>query len=207
MKCDPSPRRSSPTSSSVASPLSSSPTYPSSRSSTSASATVMTRARSLSSPSDGIHAKKQGKIEKSRPQMTQPEQQTSQPQKAVKGKRCQRFYCTGFPPCDLSFTRSEHLARHIRYGIFYRNCNDWLAIHVCETGLPMSSAALECCGGDKRNLWFANPGVPLSTTAPPTTTCACMVILLIQERQLTIHQETYRGKAVSMPLLPTVFSS
>ncbi len=30
-----------------------------------------------------------------------------------KGKS-QRFYCTDYPPCNLSFTRSEHLARHIR---------------------------------------------------------------------------------------------
>ncbi|KAI5282898.1 hypothetical protein KEM54_002499 [Ascosphaera aggregata] len=33
------------------------------------------------------------------------------PQKKKKG---QRFFCTDFPPCNLSFTRSEHLARHIR---------------------------------------------------------------------------------------------
>lgn len=26
----------------------------------------------------------------------------------------QRFYCKDYPPCTLSFTRSEHLARHIR---------------------------------------------------------------------------------------------
>jgi len=32
----------------------------------------------------------------------------------TKKKRGQRFFCTGFPPCNLSFTRSEHLARHIR---------------------------------------------------------------------------------------------
>ncbi|KAL3479151.1 hypothetical protein BJX99DRAFT_85464 [Aspergillus californicus] len=31
-----------------------------------------------------------------------------------KKKKGQRFYCTDFPPCTLSFTRSEHLARHIR---------------------------------------------------------------------------------------------
>lgn len=31
-----------------------------------------------------------------------------------KKKKGQRFYCTDFPPCNLSFTRSEHLARHIR---------------------------------------------------------------------------------------------
>lgn len=30
-----------------------------------------------------------------------------------KGKS-QRFYCVDYPPCSLSFTRSEHLARHIR---------------------------------------------------------------------------------------------
>lgn len=32
-----------------------------------------------------------------------------------KKKKSQRFFCTEFPPCQLSFTRSEHLARHIRY--------------------------------------------------------------------------------------------
>ena len=31
-----------------------------------------------------------------------------------KKKKPQRFYCTDYPPCNLSFTRSEHLARHIR---------------------------------------------------------------------------------------------
>jgi C2H2 transcription facotor len=34
--------------------------------------------------------------------------------KSNKKKKSQRFYCTDFPPCGLSFTRSEHLARHIR---------------------------------------------------------------------------------------------
>ncbi|KAG9232850.1 hypothetical protein BJ875DRAFT_336877, partial [Amylocarpus encephaloides] len=29
-------------------------------------------------------------------------------------KKSQKFYCTAFPPCFLNFTRSEHLARHIR---------------------------------------------------------------------------------------------
>ena len=37
---------------------------------------------------------------------------TNRPSKKKKG---QRFFCTDFPPCNLSFTRSEHLARHIRY--------------------------------------------------------------------------------------------
>lgn len=32
-----------------------------------------------------------------------------------KKKKSQRFYCSQYPPCNLSFTRSEHLARHIRY--------------------------------------------------------------------------------------------
>ena len=34
--------------------------------------------------------------------------------RASKKKKGQRFFCTDFPPCNLSFTRSEHLARHIR---------------------------------------------------------------------------------------------
>ncbi|KAI1121249.1 hypothetical protein F5Y10DRAFT_105192 [Nemania abortiva] len=34
--------------------------------------------------------------------------------KSTKKKKSQRFYCTDYPPCVLSFTRSEHLARHIR---------------------------------------------------------------------------------------------
>ena len=37
-----------------------------------------------------------------------------------KKKKSQRFYCTDYPPCNLSFTRSEHLARHIRYASFSR---------------------------------------------------------------------------------------
>lgn len=37
--------------------------------------------------------------------------ETGRPSKKKKG---QRFFCTEFPPCTLSFTRSEHLARHIR---------------------------------------------------------------------------------------------
>lgn len=32
-----------------------------------------------------------------------------------KKTKAQRFFCTDYPPCNLSFTRSEHLARHIRY--------------------------------------------------------------------------------------------
>ena len=32
----------------------------------------------------------------------------------VKKKKGTKFHCTGFGDCHLSFTRSEHLARHIR---------------------------------------------------------------------------------------------
>jgi C2H2 transcription facotor len=39
-----------------------------------------------------------------------------------KKKKSQRFYCTDYPPCNLSFTRSEHLARHIRYGAIAKSC-------------------------------------------------------------------------------------
>ena len=39
----------------------------------------------------------------------------SDSQRPSKKKKGQRFFCTEFPPCQLSFTRSEHLARHIRY--------------------------------------------------------------------------------------------
>lgn len=31
-----------------------------------------------------------------------------------KKKKTQKFFCTDYPPCKLNFTRSEHLARHIR---------------------------------------------------------------------------------------------
>jgi C2H2 transcription facotor len=39
--------------------------------------------------------------------------------KLSKKKKPQRFFCTDFPPCTLSFTRSEHLARHIRYAVLH----------------------------------------------------------------------------------------
>lgn len=39
---------------------------------------------------------------------------TSETGRPSKKKKGQRFFCTEFPPCNLSFTRSEHLARHIR---------------------------------------------------------------------------------------------
>jgi hypothetical protein len=43
------------------------------------------------------------------------ESATSDTNRPSKKKKGQRFFCTDFPPCHLSFTRSEHLARHIRY--------------------------------------------------------------------------------------------
>lgn len=43
------------------------------------------------------------------------ESATSENGRPSKKKKGQRFFCTDFPPCNLSFTRSEHLARHIRY--------------------------------------------------------------------------------------------
>lgn len=45
--------------------------------------------------------------------------ETGRPTKKKKG---QKFYCTDFPPCNLSFTRSEHLARHIRYIVQLLDC-------------------------------------------------------------------------------------
>lgn len=38
-----------------------------------------------------------------------------EPGRPSKKKKGLRFFCTDYPPCSLSFTRSEHLARHIRY--------------------------------------------------------------------------------------------
>ena len=35
--------------------------------------------------------------------------------RSTKKKKSQRFFCTDYAPCNLSFTRSEHLARHIRF--------------------------------------------------------------------------------------------
>ena len=46
--------------------------------------------------------------------------------RSSKKKKSQRFYCTDFPPCSLSFTRSEHLARHIRF----------VALHVRSILIP-----------------------------------------------------------------------
>ncbi|EXJ85792.1 hypothetical protein A1O1_06160 [Capronia coronata CBS 617.96] len=45
---------------------------------------------------------------------TDNEGEQGDPDSASRKKKGQRFFCTGYPPCNLSFTRSEHLARHIR---------------------------------------------------------------------------------------------
>lgn len=76
--------------------------------------------------SDSGHSSKTGEsydvdMEDARPdQASDNESETGDPNKsASKKKKSQRFFCTDFPPCQLSFTRSEHLARHIRY-VTYR---------------------------------------------------------------------------------------
>ncbi|KAK0648056.1 hypothetical protein B0T16DRAFT_325359 [Cercophora newfieldiana] len=72
-----------------------------------------------------------------------------------KKKKSQRFYCTDYPPCNLSFTRSEHLARHIRKHTgerpFQCHCSrrfsrlDNLRQHAqtvhCNEEIPMDSLA------------------------------------------------------------------
>ena len=42
------------------------------------------------------------------------ESNASDSTRPVKKKKGQKFFCKDYPPCNLSFTRSEHLARHIR---------------------------------------------------------------------------------------------
>ncbi|OAA81931.1 C2H2 transcription factor [Akanthomyces lecanii RCEF 1005] len=54
-----------------------------------------------------------------------------------KKKKSQRFYCTDYPPCNLSFTRSEHLARHIRLDNLRQHAQ---TVHVNED-IPMDSLA------------------------------------------------------------------
>ncbi|KAI9655053.1 MAG: hypothetical protein M1831_005013 [Alyxoria varia] len=59
---------------------------------------------------------------------------TTRPAKKKKG---QRFFCTEFPPCNLSFTRSEHLARHIRLDNLRQHAQ---TVHVNED-IPRDSLA------------------------------------------------------------------
>ncbi|KAH8203045.1 hypothetical protein TruAng_002773 [Truncatella angustata] len=58
--------------------------------------------------------------------------------KSNKKKKSQRFYCTDYPPCNLSFTRSEHLARHIRLENILENHAQ--TVHVNED-IPIDSLA------------------------------------------------------------------
>ncbi|KAL8729158.1 MAG: hypothetical protein Q9166_004897 [cf. Caloplaca sp. 2 TL-2023] len=60
--------------------------------------------------------------------------ETGRPSKKKKG---QKFYCTDFPPCNLSFTRSEHLARHIRLDNLRQHAQ---TVHVNEE-IPGDSLA------------------------------------------------------------------
>ncbi|KAK7416987.1 Up in starvation [Neonectria punicea] len=54
-----------------------------------------------------------------------------------KKKKSQRFYCVDYPPCNLSFTRSEHLARHIRLDNLRQHAQ---TVHVNEN-IPIDSLA------------------------------------------------------------------
>lgn len=65
--------------------------------------------RRMSVSDETIHADSEGERDGSDHEAA--ELGSAPPSKKKKG---QRFFCTDFPPCNLSFTRSEHLARHIR---------------------------------------------------------------------------------------------
>lgn len=72
-----------------------------------------------SNKSDGSQDVKMADDEDDAPEGSDNESVTSDNTRPSKKKKGQRFFCTDFPPCTLSFTRSEHLARHIRYGLFF----------------------------------------------------------------------------------------
>ncbi|KAK4929629.1 Up in starvation, partial [Elasticomyces elasticus] len=65
---------------------------------------------------------------------------TSDSQRPSKKKKGQRFFCTEFPPCQLSFTRSEHLARHIRFSRLDNLRQHAQTVHVNEE-IPGDSLA------------------------------------------------------------------
>lgn len=63
----------------------------------------------------------------------------------TKKKKGQRFFCTDFPPCQLSFTRSEHLARHIRFVAHVSpsaRATDMLAENIRASGLSSATATV-----------------------------------------------------------------
>lgn len=78
---------------------------------------------------------------------------TNRPRKKKKG---QRFFCTDFPPCQLSFTRSEHLARHIRYDVSSLNYKALLRL------------GLESTPGNVHFNAIAHVDSPVSTTSGST---------------------------------------
>lgn len=79
-----------------------------SRGSDASSRTTLTHARTPSTSDEPMH---DSEGEQDDSDHDQDRGGNAPPSKKKKG---QRFFCTDFPPCNLSFTRSEHLARHIR---------------------------------------------------------------------------------------------
>ena len=97
-------------------PLPSSPFTPSRELSTTPSRHPLTREDShRSSHSAGSQDVEMGGAEEEGKEGSEDESVSGDAKSASKKKKGQRFFCTEFPPCHLSFTRSEHLARHIRY--------------------------------------------------------------------------------------------
>ncbi|KAL5436762.1 hypothetical protein PMIN07_012018 [Paraphaeosphaeria minitans] len=97
-------------------PLPSSPFTPSRKLSTTPSRHPLSREDShRSSQSAGSQDVEMGGAEEEGKDASEDESGSGDAKSASKKKKKgQRFFCTEFPPCHLSFTRSEHLARHIR---------------------------------------------------------------------------------------------
>jgi len=97
-------------------PLPTSPFTPKRELSATPSRTPLNREDSLrSSQSTGSQDVEMGGADEEGREGSDDESVQSDAKQASKKKKGQRFFCTDFPPCHLSFTRSEHLARHIRY--------------------------------------------------------------------------------------------
>ncbi|KAJ4303548.1 Up in starvation [Kalmusia sp. IMI 367209] len=96
-------------------PLPSSPFTPSRELSTTPNRHPLAREDShRSSQSAGSQDVEMGGAEEEAREGSDDESVNGDSKSAAKKKKGQRFFCTDFPPCHLSFTRSEHLARHIR---------------------------------------------------------------------------------------------
>ncbi|KAF1967497.1 hypothetical protein BU23DRAFT_288987 [Bimuria novae-zelandiae CBS 107.79] len=96
-------------------PLPSSPFTPSRELSTDPARQPLNREDShRSSQSVGSQDVEMGGAEEDGKEGSDDESVNGDSKSASKKKKGQRFFCTDFPPCHLSFTRSEHLARHIR---------------------------------------------------------------------------------------------